>query len=189
MEIATNFQVEGRIKRVVIILCALLLSLSCKKDEDNETLPPLTTIGAGSFGFLLNNEVWLPKQMRFPIFPSPSEFDCNYFPESGRLWISARREYNDSIKYEDIYLEVYSIFHTGQYSFDNVEYGNTSFERVYTDQSTVRYSVKEFLTNNCEIMFLDTTQKIISGTFNISLFSPTTNKRIDITNGIFDLKY
>lgn len=185
MKIVPNFQVEGRIKGFVIILCVLLLCFSCKKEEENEVLPQLTNTGVGSFGFLLNNEVWLPRQLRFPLFPPPSKLDCSYFPESGRLHISARREYNDSIKYEDIYLEVYSIFHAGQYPFNN---NSVSFYRVFSDKTSELYDENDFLTGNCEITFIDTTTKIISGTFAIS-FLKTTNKSINVKNGIFDLKY
>jgi hypothetical protein len=178
------------INRLIFILFFLFI-IGCSKDNESEQLPQLTTKGLGTFGCLVENNIWLPRKLEYSLFPSPQILSFSYIPKSGRLWINARREYDKSIKYEDVTLEIDSVFDEGKYFPKAVEWGyeGTYFTRVYDNITSTVYISRDSLIKDCEIVFLDTTKRIISGTFKISLLDTTTRGIINLTNGIFDLKY
>ncbi|MCW3074373.1 MAG: hypothetical protein JWP69_1442 [Flaviaesturariibacter sp.] len=62
-------------KYVLIAVASLMLtSVSCKKDKDNDKLPPITQNGANTFGCLVNGKVWLPKGYSTNGAPNPKRF-------------------------------------------------------------------------------------------------------------------
>lgn len=168
--------------------------ISCSKDnKDNpEQLPKLTTNGLGTFGCMVDSEVWLPRKLRVPLSGSLPELDVIYSNQFGNLTIMARREYNSSIKYENIKLEADSVFNTGNYIFKRFDDGlidppSTYFERVSNRDNRLFYL--SYSSNNLNIIYLDTISKIISGTFEMDFFDSIDNNRIIVTKGVFDLKY
>jgi len=48
-------------KRSFFLLVIIsIISFQCKKSVQEDQLPPITTIGANTFGCLINGNVWLP---------------------------------------------------------------------------------------------------------------------------------
>ncbi len=139
--------------------------ISCSKDDNDnpEQLPKLTTKGLGSFGCMVNSEVWLPRKLRIPLSSSLPELDVIYSNQFGNLTIMARREYNSSIKYEAIKLEADSVFNNGNYIFKKFDDGlidppSTYFERV-TNKDSKLFNLS-YSSNNLSIIYLDTIQKL-----------------------------
>jgi len=59
------------------LLSTILLSLRCRKDKTAnpvDQLPPLTTVGANTFGCLVNGSAFLPKGASL----SGGSLQCNY---------------------------------------------------------------------------------------------------------------
>lgn len=182
-------ELNSDMKNKVVIFFILLLFVGCTKETEPEQLPSLSTDGLGTFGCLVDANIWLPRQLTYSLFGSPSKLDINYLPNSGRLWINARREYSNSIKYEVILIEVDSVFQVGNYLINKGEFNDSYFDRVYVDNKSEVYGINKSLPGNCEIVYLDTLKRIISGTFKVSLIDTVTTKEINLTSGVFDLKY
>jgi hypothetical protein len=57
---------------VIFLFMSLIVAGSCEKDEEPQ-LPPITQTGAGTFGCLVNGDIWLPEStISFPAYPKVS---------------------------------------------------------------------------------------------------------------------
>jgi len=177
----------------ILPLCALFLFSTCKKDEsencsptseipgtlDSLGLPPATTTGANTMGCLINGEPWLPLRRNIfgNLFYSIS-FTVGSQSSGGGVSIQARRKFDD-------------IDETMNFSAFPAEVVGTYPYQVITNN---------FLNSNCGLYDLDTTQnnfieitrldfeeEIISGQFQMTVFSENCQDTLHITNGRFDL--
>ena len=165
-------------KKVIFFLIALitLAILQCKKASQESLLPAITTHGANTFGCLVNGNAWLPKGgWDASVHALDVEFDNNSMKGIGSiLHIYANNvDYNNS----NIDFEVISINGTGKYNVIN----NRS--NAWMDYSKGNFSYSDDSTGVVGISHIDTTNKIISGTFH---FHPNPDK---ITDGRFDVHY
>ena len=181
-----------------MMLVLLLTFFACKKSDpepytgplpiDYTVLPPATQTGAGTFGCLVDGEVWVP---RVPL---------------------------GTVTYRDISALISEKDGTGGgqcYLVDidkkiddwmSITIGNTSFfEKEFCFPENIGLSVQFRHSNsqyyqstyfnidkNCiTITRFDTLHNIISGTFNFTAYNDTINKndKIVISDGRFDLKY
>lgn len=172
------------LKKIFILLAigtVFVAGISCKKTGKKEQLPPATQVGANTFGFLLNGEVWLPKG---PLLKQT--LDLSYEPgyKGGTFNIVARRYFDDG-NFQSVSLSSSNVNSTGTYIIASnkvVVYHNNSTTCSYhwNEDSCTQ-------TGTLTITKIDLKNLFISGTFEFKLEKdgcPTVNA----TQGRFDLK-
>ncbi len=183
-----------------LLLAALLLSLvgiyACRKDSpapntyppiiDYAVLPPATQTGAGTFGCLVDGEVWIPRVPFFTVtyyhqYINLSERNDSITGGITCYLVDVDKEIDNrmSMSFGKIKLN------TGKFcESDSVgicaEFRKTNGQRF---QSTSSNSDE-----NCiEITHVDTSKNIISGTFNFIIHGQY--GKVVISDGRFDVKY
>jgi hypothetical protein len=185
--------------RSKLVILIFIVMLSCRKD-DAETvfaLPAETQTGANTFGFLLDDEVWINhgEICSLVIGGCRKNLTGDYFTSYGGISIQADRVlYSDGIaNNESIRIDL----HTG---FD----GLRTYSTLADDYMEVFYSPSDnqpgyrlddinprFTIN---LIRLDTVDGVISGEFFGTLFRETSlatspSDSVRLTEGRFDLKY
>ena len=181
----------------ILLLLLITFSIagcsSCKKNVDTSSdnpygLPNATQEGKNTLGFLLNGQPWTPKGQVGLSANLAIDLDFGY--NNGILSISSYRSNANTIEYFAIGVKDSLNFITsfpvnmllrngtlGNSRFSNgscsIDYNNTS---VYRD-------------GNLRISKLDKIAKIISGTFNVTLYKNGCTDTIRITEGRFDMKF
>jgi hypothetical protein len=181
-------------KTYLIFLALILLSLTaCKKDKhingtgtpppQQQQLPPITTEGKNTFGCLVNGNVWLPEVTPYQMFVYP--LTSSYNPNIG-LDVKATKNIDNQI-YEGTSLQIINLDDTGVFILDsNLPIGSYG---VYYDLSKgCNYTTDSIQIGTVEILKLDTSNKIIAGTFEMKLWKNGCDT-INITEGRFDVKY
>ena len=173
----------------LLFLFTLLISASCKNDDDSsknpiDQLPAATQIGAQTFGCLINGEAFVP-----PIFGSnaPNAF-YQFVGGAYTLGISGGTGGGSNLKGLNIgAIDVDQIQET-TYIFLEKESGN------YFGQYTIGGSIilnAITSTNNSGLLLIthfDEVNGIISGTFEFTVLDNEGNE-IKITDGRFDMLY
>jgi hypothetical protein len=200
-------------KRIVLLplLVFPLLALRCEKDSvkpieeeqqkeqpEEPTLPPITQEGKGTFGCLVNGEVWLPETCCGSIWtPEMPELTSIYYPNSSSYFLGGRKmpsfdeEENFAFNISNFSLD------TGSYVLTN--YGpNQASEGIYrkciaSDENndcleSVKYSSSSIYTGEFHVAFLDTSKQVISGTFWFTAQAEN-GDTVHITDGRFDMPY
>jgi hypothetical protein len=171
----------------LILFILLLLSLyeiKCNKDGTPiESLPPITTNGANTFGCKVDGKVWLP----YGGFNLKAiTVNGGIIATSSAIQIFTCNRKNGAMSDLDITLN--NVFDTGTYKI----YNKLDEGLLYSDGNS---SYEPFDTFGIvHISRCDTVQKIISGTFSFTATdkmggSPDSNKTVKITDGRFDLHY
>ena len=170
----------------VIIFAACTLFTSCKKDHE-DTLPPATQTGAGTFGCKINGKVYVPKGSSGTGTPNPRiqyDFNLNGQPY---LVIDTKR-YNGSNVDGSVEIYFSHVTQTGQFTIPtNFGYavGWSSFIPG-CGVGNLDPSVQAW--GGGQITKLDIPNHIISGTFDIKAIKPGCDT-IRITDGRFDIKF
>jgi hypothetical protein len=156
--------------------CFLLLAFSfllttgmqCKKSSETpkEVLPAETQTGKGTFGCLVNGEVWLPIGKSFiPALSTTIQFNI----------LSIHTNRND----ENLVFGIRSVLNIGEYNLKK----NDNLAEFSI--GSVSYKCKEGIMT---ITKYDKTTQIISGTFSLTAQNDN-GEIINITEGRFDDKY
>ena len=156
--------------KVTVIIVSLFVitcffGFACKK---NEVLPPVTTTGEGTMGFLIDGKNWVAHSNDFKIYRATAKF---YSPS---VFISA---VNNSVSHIEILLSNPKV---GQYQFstsDKIEYKRYGAFPIFSLDSNNP-------SNDLLITYYD--EKIISGKFSFKLKSPD-DAIVSITSGRFDI--
>lgn len=168
--------------KLFILGFSLFMITACgdaSKEEDSsaDELPPVTSIGANTLGFKLNNSVWVPKSENVI---SPISIEYN----DGSLFLRAKRgstetfiiNYKNKIVKEGIYPMV----------FKSIPDDGTGFYRA--ENGLEYYSDNQFGT--LIIDKLDKNERIISGTFSFNVIIPSEpDSKLFIKDGRFDMRY
>lgn len=170
----------------LLILFTLLISASCKNDDDTPTnpidqLPPATQTGENTFGCLLNGEAFLPG-------PGPNTLDAVYqFVNGGyffALQANKRDENNNAILIgiltDDLQIEemeTYALIENEAFNASGTLALNASFN--YTTQ---------IHTGELTITKLDFDNNIVSGTFWYDI-EDTQGIIHQIREGRFDMRF
>ena len=171
---------------LLLLLCALLFTFSCKKKEANpkEVLPAATMEGKNTFGAMVNGKVWLPKGR-------PSFFQSNYKIiydpgyRGGTLNIVAYRQIEgDPVDFEQMVMGMTQVDHEGVYIFDNAELSGV---RYYNGICEYDDAPDFYQQGKLELTKLDLVNGIIAGKFELTL-AITGCDTIRITEGRFDKK-
>jgi hypothetical protein len=181
--------------KYLLPIIALILLSGCTKDETGIVfnLPPITQSGANSFGFKLNNEVWINYGQRCFLFSAPCQDNlyASLYRNDATLEIQADQTYksNDTVRSSSFYVLLNTGSRTGSFTLppDSVKIlysaGKQLFEKDYaTPAFNNRFNVT--------ISKLDTLNNIVSGTFSGTLFRRTdpTNPSITSPNDSIQIK-
>jgi hypothetical protein len=167
-------------------LCCILLASRCKKNNDAPppVLPEATRQGLNTIGFKVNGEVWLP-YYECKAFSDPcGKISARYGPPNAdfnQFDMQVARKLNN----EQSSLTITTI---GRIKNIGNHYDSTNF---YFLRNGSTYQNLRFLSSGkLEVTKLDTINKIIAGTFEITVYkSGNTNDSLKITEGRFDFKY
>jgi hypothetical protein len=183
---------------IIAIIPIALFCGHCKKSASVPSLPPITQVGANTFGCLIDGKVWVP------------HFKCNYFPFSDiytsqltyaihlayaaklplTIFIDANNDVGDRSNFTISPFETMnSVYHTGNI-VDSLQISFVGIADAY-GISYNYYRYPGLGNNNFTITNVDTIQNIISGTFGLTLYAEANNNRLDsvvITEGRFDLR-
>ena len=170
-----------------LVLIVLLSILSCTKTEEIDKLPPMTTEGKNTFGCLVNGKTWIPKTEGGGLFNE--KLTVRY--ENEGLNIQANLRLNNDEIFQR--LSVTAVFiDVGSYQispppFDGIVYFNLKNKPMGTIECTSYKCIPE--DTQIEILYIDTSKRIISGTFSYKNLTNRCGDIINITDGRFDVRY
>jgi hypothetical protein len=190
-------------KQLTSILFLMLFCTACTKDNldeyENLELPEITQSGQHTFGFLLNDDVWVNFGERCSVVPAQCRENLKgfFFESDGDIQISADRVLRDNNQF---------VSSTSLIIYLKTDFrGLGSYSTALGDLLNVNYLVTEdsiyILPENnpnfvVNITRLDLDAKILSGEFSGTLFhrdnlsnqstSPTDSIRIE--DGRFDIR-
>ena len=184
----TNFlKIIDLPKYLLIIFLAITISC-CNKDDDNpppdpvDQLPPATQTGAGTFGCLLDGEVFLPGTN------TPNPLDCVYQYVNGGYYftLQSNRRINGS-ELQAIALLSNDFQIEEGFTYDLKENIPNNVTGLY------RFNFNSYYTNNINtgkltITKLDYINHIISGTFWFDVLD-SNNVVHEIRDGRFDVRF
>ena len=172
---------------LLLITCCILLLISCERDpyrHGEPDLPPITMEGKNTLGFLLNGKVWVPYQDKPGIFTPTLEavLDVSTFKITARQK-NSKKNVNQS-------------FGTG-FRFDGVGKYQIPFPPhigyVFTDENLDGLGCNYFKCSpydtEIEVIYFDSSLRIISGTFYFKNAINECGDTLQITDGRFDVKY
>ncbi len=206
-------------KKLLLVSLLALWLLGCRKDppdppppppplpvaEKPDTLPPMTTIGARTFGCKVNGKIWVAKaDWQAYLNPSFQLFDSwineKNTPQGG--FLQANRQIYLGDKDWDAQLFQFGIIAVQGKSFPSEPYSTSSgntFSVYYRNENTLKWYYttdnKIDSTNQLVITKYDPSKNILSGTFRFKLFRGEKFKITDrkdslvITDGRFDIIY
>jgi len=172
------------------MLLAVLLALTqCQSREPalirpEGQLPPITQIGANTFGCLVNGRPWTPQG-----YDGTSNYAVSYDSglNNGLFELQTYRYPDNSSNFQNIYLDVLSNCRVGTYSFQNPKKAGV----LYQDRKMACYwrnvdSATTYCRGSLTITRLDLTNGIIAGTFAFTLYKPGGCDSVRVTQGRFD---
>ncbi len=193
-----NKMLNKPISKMWLLYVCLLACLGgckqCLKAPTPTTLPDATQTGANTFGCMLNGNLWVaqgrssgfnPAQLPNPYLGYDATYNGGSLDVGGGIVLDDKSQSN-------IVITGNNIGGTGTYSLDKAKSGiffkHTDFVNslVYYNDG---YDGNVFSGGELTITKLDKVNKIISGTFYITIEKPKLGKKIVITDGRFDIKY
>lgn len=172
-------------KRSLILLCTFFVLSSCKKTNKEKSLelPSITQTGAGTIGFMLGSEIWVPNTM----FSTVPHYYTQYAESVGKfLLVFERISINKPVSVEHMTISLNKLnLSKGQY---NLDASNSTIELSRYEKDGT-YS--EFILQGTGVLTLtrfDLTERVASGTFSFSAKEKTTKAVINATSGRFDLR-
>ncbi|WP_139134263.1 hypothetical protein [Crocinitomix algicola] len=169
----------------VMMIATILLSVSCKKNKDKKlTLPPATQTGENTLGFLIDDQVWIPNGGGY--YPSFASKDYNSHEDVFGLITNNTKNFDCSSNFN---VGITNFNGTGTYNCDNIY--STSNTKLFSGCTEYRkYPGCKLDTNginNITITYFSLTERIASGTFNLTLINPKNNEQVLIRDGRFDV--
>ena len=177
---------------LVILSPVFLLNAKCKKDKPDPpaVLPPITQEGKNTFGCKVNGEVWVPYYKCGGTGNPCGEIAVDVYPLIIQNKLPVQIDINIGKRDKDnsqSYFQISTPINTGIFTIgDKVD--SIAFKYVKPGSIEYREIPGMDSNNNFIITKLDTTNKIISGTFEATLYASATDS-VKITEGRFDLKF
>ena len=171
---------------LVIFFLALIYTLpSCLKDKIN-SLPPLTTKGANTFGCMIDKRPFVAGTYNLP---GASGFLNGSYNDSTNLFKIAGFQEDKKGRIESVLFEVFITSGAGAYQIR----ANNDYFPGYVDYSNSNNSYYHDADNRgtVNVSFLDTSMRIVSGTFEMDLVikNNSLSDPMKISEGRFDFKY
>jgi hypothetical protein len=166
-------------------LLLTLLSSSCEKiitaPSSQESLPPITTEGKGTFACKVNGEVWRNCGGGAGIFGGGSLFgEYHDFYKIFQLLATRECEGFDGSMF------IYTDVTNGIGSYQIKRFNRTNYNSECHDDPFNPYELLEGAENSVDIIKLDLEEYIVSGTFQCTLVHPDCKDTLYITEGRFD---
>jgi hypothetical protein len=171
---------------LILVLIVLTSIINCTKTEEIDKLPPITTEGKNTFGCLVNGKAWIP-ETNGGLFNE--KLYARY--ENGGLNIQAKLRVNNDEIYQSLSVSA-NFTNLGKYQippppFDGKFYFNLKNKPMGTIECTSYKCIPE--DTEIEILYLDTSKRIISGTFSYKNLTNRCGDIVNITDGRFDVRY
>ena len=170
----------------LILFVACTLFASCKKDQE-DTLPPATQVGAGTFGCKINGKVFIPKGSSGTGAPNPHiqyDYDLN-----GKPYLSIIGDlYNNQTVEGETLVAYRNITQAGEYLTPQNFNFSVGWPQIIGNCSTVTFDTTIKKWGGGMITKLDIPNRIISGTFDFK-FKTQQCDTVYVTEGRFDIKF
>ncbi len=177
-------------KKIIYLLLALpLLAAQCKKDDSlvPEELPAITSDGKGTFGCLIDGEVFVAKEGKGNILTSGlPAFTSIYYVKSNRIFLAGNSKDNNKEYHAEAGMSIQSISNKNNILFD----GRTTDEFAYyrnRNLSEFSFVTDSISRGEMKLLRFDTVSQIIAGTFWFDVRNG--NDTIKIREGRFDLPF
>jgi Family of unknown function (DUF6252) len=178
-------------KRCLLLLVILLIGC-CKKfskAEVEDLLPEATMEGKNTFGCMLNEDLFLPKNYSqgFSLIGGQNLLGMGY--DGSQVFIYATKFSKNRDK-QTIYLYSNKVREEGNYTlkFLDENSGTSYLSRLQDQTNGTFYPISDTNQSTLHISKLDTTSRILSGTFSFNV-NINTNSVVHVHQGVFDLKY
>lgn len=168
-------------KNLIPIFLILFLITSCRKDDEIiDTLPPITSNGSRTFGFMFNDQVWIntPKVLS-------TGLNVSYI-ESYGFTIDCIRDNKLQNNRSDVAGFLFKHITEGVRELSE-QAGDGVNIAINNPDGTIEYAVLK--TGTLKISRFDKAQRIISGEFQAEVEVRNTGAKATITQGRFDVKY
>ena len=170
----------------LIAIAFSLIFASCKK-ESEDTLPPATQTGAGTFGCKINGKVYVTKGSSGTGTPNPKiqyDFDLN-----GQPYLSIETKRFDANIVDGAVLIYFSnLINTGNYGIGGDFKYSVGWNSYIPGCGVGNLDPNVTALGGGTISKLDIPNRIISGTFSFKAVKPNCDT-IRITEGRFDIKF
>ncbi|WP_066756831.1 hypothetical protein [Crocinitomix algicola] len=167
----------------VMIIATVLLSVSCKKNKDKKlTLPPATQTGENTLGFLIDDQVWIANGGGY--YPSFSSKSYNSGEDVFGMISYNTKNFNCTSRF---FFTIFNFNGTGTYTSNDIDLYTSVF---YGCSENFKYPGCKLDTsgiNSITITYFSLTERIASGTFNLTLINPKNNEQVLIRDGRFDV--
>lgn len=182
-------------KLPVFALATLLAFSSCQKDNisPNE-LPPATSTGAETLGFLLDNSGWAPAGRTCGIYGcSDNKVEASSYVANGRRQLLLTAARTDGSRQESFILQLDSLPGPGVYRSNSggpgATGGETGTKLYFANSREGREYQSQPGTAIITITKVDTVQNIVSGTFEGQLSRLDGAGTVQVSSGRFDVLY
>ena len=173
----------------MMIIFAVLVVFSCRKNAPDSILPPISSNGSHTLGFFLNNNVWVPYDRGMH---EQHELPQPVLEHDGHLKITSTRIDEDNNARNWFCLEIENCKGPGKYHISNPSC-KSAYQTFYygnnKDKDDENYIIDTLQPHLMEIQYLDTNKQIISGIFSFDAVSQNNQDTIKVRSGRFDLKY
>jgi len=174
-------------KLTLLCLCSLtlLMSLKCKKEY---VFPEETQAGLNTFGCKVDGKIWVPggRPFRGP------ELSAAYGNVGSRHYFGVHATDNSSYDFTVVQFGGDSIEVAENTVYPLAKPGKGNFYGEYVETTDNFY--RPFQTNSISrgevrVTKFDLLNKIVAGTFWFTAVDTTTGKKVEITEGRFDMKF
>jgi hypothetical protein len=141
------------------------------------TLPAVTQKGANTIGFRVGETIWLPQG-------SPNFLPYKAYYKNQLLWFHTSRLMEGKLTTFGIYVR--PTVGIGSYDLSERTGVGATYTETGPDDS---YEVPRVGAGILHLTRLDSVKRVIAGTFDCELVSPTSGKQVQVTQGRFDLTY
>jgi len=168
----------------IILLLGLEGCFLFPDEKKPAALPVATQVGANTFGFLLNGQVWLPAGViggQSPNFTKSYDPNFNGKPEFGIICYRV----NSSTDIQNFGLYVYGINKVGAYDISVDSISSISFSNTFNNSCNFMYHDPTVFRKG-QITITKLSLPIVSGRFNAKLYRKGCDT-LEIANGRFDI--
>ncbi|MBP6302134.1 MAG: hypothetical protein KBB37_02410 [Bacteroidia bacterium] len=160
------------------------LNIQCKKEREIDKLPDATSVGAGTFGCLMNGMAWpnsIDGDKSYLAMYYNGELTVEYeIDDDGPSWLPAIGAINFGIR---------NIYKPGIYIFP---FKDTSKGTVNIKHNDIYYFSNDPINKGGQAYFtitrLDSVNRIVSGTFEFTLFDQNNfSRKVEVKSGRFDV--